>query len=40
MEVVIDYEFLNGSWGEEVAKEVDVASENSKEPFRFLLPNQ
>jgi hypothetical protein len=38
MEVVIDYEFLSGAHGEEVIKEVSVASENNLETFRFLPP--
>jgi hypothetical protein len=36
MEVVIDYEYLTWARGEEVPKEVAVASENSIETFRFL----
>jgi len=38
MEVVIDYEYLSGAHGEEVIKEVSVASENVLEAFRFLPP--
>jgi len=38
MEVVIDYEYLSGAHGEEVIKEVSVASENVLETFRFLPP--
>ena len=36
MEVVIDYEYLSGALGEEVIKEVSVASENVLETFHFL----
>ena len=38
MEIVIDYEYLPGAHGEEVIKEVSVASENVLETFRFLTP--
>jgi hypothetical protein len=38
MEVVIDYEYLSGAHGEELIKEVSVASENVIETFRFLPP--
>jgi hypothetical protein len=38
MEVDINYEFLSGAHGEEVIKEVSVASENVLETFRFLPP--
>ena len=36
MEVVIDYEYLTGAHGEEVIKQLSVASENVHEKFRFL----
>jgi hypothetical protein len=38
MEVVIDYEYLTGARGEDVPKDVPVASENVIDTFRFLLP--
>jgi hypothetical protein len=38
MEVVIDYEYLTGARGEEVPKEVSVASEKVIDSFRFLPP--
>jgi hypothetical protein len=38
MEVVIDYEYLSGAHGEEVIKEVSVASETVLDTFRFLPP--
>ena len=38
MEVVIDYEYLSGTHGEEVIKELSVASEDVQETFRFLPP--
>jgi hypothetical protein len=38
MEAVIDYEYLTGARGEEVPKEIAVASEDSIESFRFLGP--
>jgi hypothetical protein len=38
MEVVMDYEYLTGARGEEVPKEVSVASENVIDTFRFLTP--
>jgi hypothetical protein len=38
MEAVIDYEYLTGAGGEEVPKEIALASENSIESFRFLPP--
>lgn len=38
MEAVIDYESLIGAYGEEVIKELSVASEGVLETFRFLSP--
>jgi hypothetical protein len=38
MEVVIDYEYLKRARGDEVPKEVSVASENVIDTFCFLLP--
>ena len=38
MEVVIDYEYLSGAHGEDVIKELTVASEKVLETFRFLPP--
>jgi hypothetical protein len=38
MEVVIDYEYMTGARGEELPKEVSVASENTIDAFRFLPP--
>jgi hypothetical protein len=38
MEVVIDYKYLKGARGEEVPKEVSVASEKVIDTFRFLHP--
>jgi len=38
MEVVIDYEYLLGTHGEEVMKELSVASTDVRETFRFLPP--
>ena len=38
VEVVIDYEYLSVAEGEEVIKELSVASENVHETFRFLPP--
>jgi hypothetical protein len=38
MGVVIDYKYLAGARGEEVPKEIAIASEDSIESFRFLPP--
>jgi hypothetical protein len=38
MEVVIDYEYLTGTHGEEIIKELSVASKDVRETFRFLPP--
>jgi len=38
MEAVIDYEYLSGAHGEEVVKELSVASYNVLEKFRILIP--
>jgi hypothetical protein len=40
MEAVIDYEYLTGARGEEVPKEIAIASEDSNESFRVLPPTQ
>jgi len=38
MEVVIDYEYLSGAHGEDVIKELSVASKDVQETFCFLPP--
>jgi len=38
MDVVIDYEYLLGAHGEEVIKELSVASKDVQETSRFLPP--
>jgi len=38
MEVVIDYEYLSGTHGKEVIKELSVASKDVQETFHFLPP--
>jgi len=38
MEVVIDYEYLLGTHGEEVIKELSVSYTDVRDTFRFLPP--